>query len=94
MKITRPCNTETKFKGVERYDEAVNFVTEKRRVSISSVQRQFRIGYNRAARIIEQMENTEVSISFVPQEKLDKLTRSNHQGIVALSSPISFSSLE
>ena len=38
------------------FDEAVNFVTEKRRVSISSVQRQFRIGYNRSARIVEQME--------------------------------------
>jgi S-DNA-T family DNA segregation ATPase FtsK/SpoIIIE len=38
------------------YDDAVNFVTEKRRVSISSVQRQFRIGYNRSARIVEQME--------------------------------------
>jgi S-DNA-T family DNA segregation ATPase FtsK/SpoIIIE len=38
------------------YDEAVHFVTEKRRVSISSVQRQFRIGYNRSARIVEQME--------------------------------------
>ncbi|MEI6893269.1 MAG: DNA translocase FtsK 4TM domain-containing protein [Colwellia sp.] len=38
------------------YDEAVSFVTEKRRVSISSVQRQFRIGYNRSARIVEQME--------------------------------------
>jgi S-DNA-T family DNA segregation ATPase FtsK/SpoIIIE len=38
------------------YDEAINFVTEKRRVSISSIQRQFRIGYNRAARIVEQME--------------------------------------
>ncbi len=38
------------------YDEAVDFVTEKRRVSISSVQRQFRIGYNRSARIVEQME--------------------------------------
>lgn len=38
------------------YDEAVAFVTEKGRVSISSVQRQFRIGYNRAARIVEQME--------------------------------------
>ncbi|WP_157443160.1 DNA translocase FtsK [Colwellia piezophila] len=38
------------------YDEAVNFVTAKRRVSISSVQRQFRIGYNRSARIVEQME--------------------------------------
>ncbi|HET8816140.1 MAG TPA: DNA translocase FtsK 4TM domain-containing protein [Pseudidiomarina sp.] len=38
------------------YDEAVAFVTETRRVSISSVQRKFRIGYNRAARIVEQME--------------------------------------
>ncbi|WP_245825350.1 DNA translocase FtsK [Pseudocolwellia agarivorans] len=38
------------------FDEAVNFVTETRRVSISSVQRKFRIGYNRAARIVEQME--------------------------------------
>ncbi|HDU4900745.1 TPA: DNA translocase FtsK [Klebsiella quasipneumoniae subsp. similipneumoniae] len=38
------------------FDQAVSFVTEKRKASISGVQRQFRIGYNRAARIIEQME--------------------------------------
>lgn len=38
------------------YDEAVAFVTESQRVSVSSVQRKFRIGYNRAARIVEQME--------------------------------------
>ena len=38
------------------YDEAVAFVTESRRVSISSVQRKLRIGYNRAARMIECME--------------------------------------
>ncbi|MCL1095961.1 DNA translocase FtsK [Shewanella kaireitica] len=38
------------------YDEAVAFVTQTRRGSISSVQRKFKIGYNRAARIIEQME--------------------------------------
>ncbi|OBT11370.1 cell division protein FtsK [Shewanella sp. UCD-FRSSP16_17] len=38
------------------YDEAVAFVTETRRGSISSVQRKFKIGYNRAARIIEMME--------------------------------------
>ncbi|WP_068546460.1 DNA translocase FtsK 4TM domain-containing protein [Thalassotalea crassostreae] len=38
------------------YDEAVAFVTQTRRVSISSVQRKFRVGYNRAARIVEDME--------------------------------------
>jgi S-DNA-T family DNA segregation ATPase FtsK/SpoIIIE len=42
------------------YDEAVEFVTKGRRVSISSVQRKFRIGYNRAARIVEDMENQSV----------------------------------
>ena len=44
--------------------------------------------------IVELLENSDVSISFVPQEKLDKLTRSNHQGVVALSSPVSFFSIE
>ncbi|QLG86777.1 DNA translocase FtsK 4TM domain-containing protein [Chitinibacter bivalviorum] len=39
------------------YDEAVAFVMKSRRASISSVQRQLRIGYNRAARLIEQMES-------------------------------------
>jgi S-DNA-T family DNA segregation ATPase FtsK/SpoIIIE len=39
------------------YDEAVAFVVRARRASISSVQRQFRIGYNRAARLVEQMES-------------------------------------
>jgi len=42
------------------YDEAVHFVTETRRVSISSVQRKFKIGYNRAARIVEEMERAGV----------------------------------
>jgi S-DNA-T family DNA segregation ATPase FtsK/SpoIIIE len=40
----------------ELYDRAVRIVTESRRASISSVQRQLRIGYNRAARLIEEME--------------------------------------
>lgn len=38
------------------FDEAVSFVTESRKVSISSIQRKLRIGYNRSARIVEQME--------------------------------------
>lgn len=42
------------------YDEVVQFVTETRRVSISSVQRKFKIGYNRAARIVEEMEKSGV----------------------------------
>lgn len=42
------------------YDEAVMFVTDTRKASISSVQRQFKIGYNRAARIIEEMESAGV----------------------------------
>jgi S-DNA-T family DNA segregation ATPase FtsK/SpoIIIE len=40
----------------ELYDQAVAYVTESRRASISSVQRQLRIGYNRAARLVEEME--------------------------------------
>ncbi len=42
------------------YDEAVAFVTETRKASISSVQRKLRVGYNRAARLIEQMETSGV----------------------------------
>ena len=38
------------------FDEAVAFVTETRKASVCSVQRKFRIGYNRAARLVEQME--------------------------------------
>ena len=42
----------------ELYDEAVAFVAQSRRASISAVQRRLRVGYNRAARIIETMEET------------------------------------
>ena len=42
------------------YDDAVRIVTESRRASISSVQRRLRIGYNRAARIVEEMEKAGV----------------------------------
>ncbi len=46
--------------GDALYDEAVKFVTESRKASISSVQRKLRIGYNRAARMIESMESAGV----------------------------------
>ena len=42
------------------FDQAISFVIDKQNASISGVQRQFRIGYNRAARIIEQMEEVGV----------------------------------
>jgi S-DNA-T family DNA segregation ATPase FtsK/SpoIIIE len=42
------------------FDEAVKIVTESRRASISGVQRRLKIGYNRAARLIEEMERTGV----------------------------------
>lgn len=44
----------------ELYDHAVEFVTQSRKVSVSSVQRRFKIGYNRAARIVEEMERAGV----------------------------------
>ena len=44
----------------ELYDEALRIVTETRRASVSGVQRRLRIGYNRAARLIEQMERSGV----------------------------------
>jgi S-DNA-T family DNA segregation ATPase FtsK/SpoIIIE len=40
----------------EKYDEAVAFVAETGQASISLIQRRFRVGYNRAARIVEKME--------------------------------------
>jgi len=49
-------NTTTQEEADDLYNDAINFITESNRVSISSVQRKFKIGYNRAARIIELME--------------------------------------
>jgi len=49
-------NSDSSDENDELYDEAVAFVIESRRASISAVQRKLRIGYNRAARIIEAME--------------------------------------
>lgn len=48
------------------YDEAVAFVTDTRKASISSVQRKLRIGYNRAARMIEAMEQAGVISEMLP----------------------------
>lgn len=44
--------------------------------------------------ILKELESKDASISHVPIEKLNKLTRGNHQGVVAITSPITFSSLE
>ena len=44
----------------EKYQEAVEFVMERGEASISMIQRRFRIGYNRAARIVERMEVEEI----------------------------------
>ena len=51
-------NSDEEYDSV--YDQALDFVTETRKVSISSIQRKFRIGYNRAARIVEQLEQNGV----------------------------------
>ena len=42
------------------YDEAVEFVIQTRKASISAVQRRLKVGYNRAARLVEEMERTGV----------------------------------
>jgi len=44
--------------------------------------------------LIKDLEKANVSVNIVPVEKLNRLTRGNHQGIVALTSPIAFQSLE
>ncbi|MCK5011975.1 MAG: DNA translocase FtsK, partial [Deltaproteobacteria bacterium] len=59
----------------ERYDDAVALVTQTRMASISMIQRRLRVGYNRAARIIERMEKERVvgpSDGVKPREVLVK----------------------
>jgi S-DNA-T family DNA segregation ATPase FtsK/SpoIIIE len=54
-------NTESAQDQVDAlYDDAVGFVMETGRASISSVQRRFKVGYNRAARMIDQMEEENI----------------------------------
>ncbi len=59
-KTSQPSNDENEYAPESLYDDAVEFVTETRRASISSIQRKFRIGYNRAARIMDQLEANDV----------------------------------
>lgn len=62
------------------YDEAVAFVTETRKVSISSVQRKLRVGYNRAARLVEQMEESGVVTPMSPNGSRDVIAPRPVQG--------------
>ena len=55
------------------YDEAVKLVTESRNASISSVQRRLRVGYNRAARLVEQMEDVGIVGPLEPNGKREVL---------------------
>ncbi len=66
----------------------------KSNIEIDKVFIQKGIQNNTIDEIVAALEKKNSSISFVPGEKLDKLTRSNHQGIAAFSSPIIFQSLE
>ena len=61
------------------YDEAVAIVMKTRRASISSVQRQLRIGYNRAARLIEEMERAGLVSSMQSNGNREVLAQNTHQ---------------
>ena len=60
------------------YDEAVSFVLESRKASISSVQRKLRVGYNRAARLIEQMEASGIVSPMSSNGSRDILVQNNN----------------
>lgn len=67
---------EIEYDEDERYDEAVAIVTETRQASISMIQRRLRVGYNRAARIVERMESEGIvgpSDGVKPREVLKKI---------------------
>ena len=57
----------------EMYDKAVQLVTESRQASISWVQRRLRVGYNRAARLLEQMEKSGLVSALSPSGNRDLL---------------------
>ena len=62
----------------ELYDQAVSLITRERKVSISYIQRFFRIGYNRAATIVEQMEKNGVVSKPDPMGKREILANETH----------------
>lgn len=82
-------NTETTIFGIYPIKEALNS-----KVIFDKVFIQKGINSDKIDALIKELEKENISISTVPTEKLNRLTRGNHQGIVALTSPVAFYSLE
>ncbi|MFT6096823.1 MAG: 23S rRNA (guanosine2251-2'-O)-methyltransferase [Patiriisocius sp.] len=82
-------NKETLVFGIYPVAEAI-----KAKNTIDKVYLQKGASNPKLEHIVKDLEDTNTTINYVPIEKLDKLCRSNHQGIVAIISPISFVSLE
>lgn len=66
----------------------------KSKMAIDKIYLQKDTGNKKLEEIVNLLENKDVSINWVPVEKLNRLTSGNHQGVVALASPIAFQSLE
>ena len=75
--------------GIYPVQEALNS-----NVNFDNVFIQKGVNNDKVEELIREMEKKNITVSIVPIEKLNRLTRGNHQGIVALTSPISFHSLE
>ncbi len=75
--------------GIYPIQEAINSKQEIDKVFIQKDNHNPKIEF-----IVESLNKSSITINFVPVDKLNRLTKGNHQGIVAITSPISFYSLE